>query len=156
MKSQIKFTIIAFLLSLTSFAQVPQDSTVVQKVKQLDTNSNFKQVYSDVKAGLVGLSAALKVGTEHVYEILVKQQVIMAISYLITLLFSGFVIIYGFKKVIDNWTDITDLNLECIVVLPSSFAVLWFFAFFNLIDDIITGFLNPEFGAIQEIINFVK
>ena len=38
----------------------------------VDTSSNFKHIYGDIKAGLKRLAAGLKVGVEHVYTVLIK------------------------------------------------------------------------------------
>src|SRR5688572_20864353 len=60
------------------------DSTVdaARKTANLvDTSTLSKQIYSDVKQALVGIAAALKVGVPHVYEVLVRQQVVKAITW---------------------------------------------------------------------------
>lgn len=46
----------------------------------VDTSSLYKQIYTDVKYGLAGLADGLKVGVEHVYIVLVKQQVVKSVT----------------------------------------------------------------------------
>lgn len=134
--------------------------STVETVKTIDTSSTFKQIYSDVKSGITGLAAALKIGAEHVYMVLVRQQIANAITYLlITLLFITIPLFY-FKKLYE-WASKNSKESEgfsyfgfCIVtIVPLIIGVILFCVNMN---EIIMGFVNPEYGAIQEIIHFVK
>ena len=145
MKKLFLLLFLAFTFTMSANAQV---SDVIDTVKAeiesgvgyVDTSSTFKQVYSDVKQGLVGLAAGLKVGVEHVYKVLVKQQVVLAISwllYLISLIPIGFILYKGGVKIYAYCDDDNPMGL------------------FHM-DIIVTGFVNPEYGAIKEIINLIS
>lgn len=95
MKSLFKILCIC-LLSFTSFAgerpgvlhrvSDAVDSgvvTVKNTVAKVDTGSLFKSVYGDLKNGIVAFAEVLKVGVEHVYIMLVKQQVVKSITALL-------------------------------------------------------------------------
>ena len=60
------------LLDKTSEIVDSTKKTVKESITSVDTSSNFKMLYQDVKEGLSGLATGLKVGVEHVYTILVK------------------------------------------------------------------------------------
>ena len=134
--------------------------TTVETVKTIDTSSTFKQIYSDVKSGITGLASALKVGAEHVYIVLVKQQVANAITYLIIVLFFLITPLFYFKRCY-KWADENSnssdgfswVGFVLITIFPLIIGVVLFCV---NVDDIIMGFINPEYGAIQEIIHFVK
>lgn len=133
----------------------------VSTVNQLDTSSTFKQMWGDVKQGLVVLASNLKVGTEHVYYVLVKQQIVKAITYLIIAII-GFWMLMSFMnkfKSDERWAtsngkDIEGIGVLRVVQLLIS-AVLLFIAIMH-VDTVVTGFVNPEYGAIENIIDIVK
>ena len=132
------------------------DSTkvaTVNAVKTVDTSSNFKMIYSDWKDGITALAASLKVGAEHVYVILVKQQIVNSISYLIIYILVAFL----WYALVKNWKQISndtdDLgNIFGGVVLSIVTVTLLAFT----LKTTIMGFVNPEYGAIQDVIEFVK
>lgn len=136
-----------------------KDSSI-QAVKEVDTSSTFKAMYSDFKQGVVALASSLKVGAEHVYGVLVRQQVVYAIVFL-TLTIIGLILILNWiKKYKDDkeeWqkdNDITGLGL--IRVIQIGVALLMIFIGVIHINSIMTGFINPEYGAIQDVIEMVK
>lgn len=128
----------------------------------VDTSSLYKTIYNDVKTGLTGLASGLKVGVEHVYAVLVKQQVVKSIAelvawFLIPLLLTVLAIYIAFKfkwfseNVLDNTEGFSAFGGVVLIAIPLLICVLgpsW--------QTIITGFVNPEYGAIQDIMNFIK
>lgn len=125
----------------------------------VDTSSNFKMLYSDLKTGLSALAESLKVGAEHVYIILVKQQVVNSITWLIVGVIPLLIFII-FSKSMFNWAYKNNGESE-----GFSWFVFVIFLLATIIPGILTlinaqeivmGFINPEYGAIMDIINFVK
>jgi hypothetical protein len=127
------------------------------------TQVTFSQVYNDVKQALDGMADALKVGAEHVYTVIVRQQLVDSITYLLS-----YVVIIGFcfglfkigeamrlKEVKKQSYNIDD-NYLFVYVLSGLCGVLFLLMFAATIDNVITGFFNPEYGAIMEIKSFVK
>lgn len=160
-----KYIFIAFLsfITLLGVSQTKTD-TVVSNIKQTVLESlpdssaiTFTKVYSDIKSGITALSSSLKVGSEHVYEVLVRQQLVESITSLIILILSliGFILSHkifkkGFK---DDW-DEDGLWLTFIFIcIPT--AVFFVYNVFT-INSMITGFVNPEYGAIKEILEVIK
>ncbi len=154
-------------------------TTYSQKIDTLPIPDTAKltlsKVYSDVKSGLIGLSESLKVPATHVYKILVKQQLANSISYLsLVLIFVICSIVlyrlssknynahlkYCLEKQNDKDPDIWDstfsiVSIVCAIMSGITFivSIVCFCSYFN---EIIVGFTNPEYGAIKEIISFVK
>lgn len=148
--------IIAMVITFTVNAQ-KKDST-----KQDSTKVTASQVYKDVKNVLGELGKALKVGSEHVYEVLVKQQIVNSIVWLIlgvmatVLLFLGYFQIKAVKwdKYSDGPVENTTINLLFgIGELIVGVIMTMFFVFH--IDVIVMGFTNPEYGALKDILSLI-
>lgn len=158
--SQTKaFNVSQTLDSVKSIATSIKDSAV-QSVKGVDTSSTFKAMYSDFKQGIVALASSLKVGAEHVYGVLVRQQVVYAIVYLVLSIIGFILILNWIKKYKDDkeeWVgneEPTGLGVIRIIQIVVAFIMI-FIGIVN-IDLIMTGFINPEYGAIQDVIEMVK
>jgi len=161
-------TILTFcLISILSYSKNTNDTLVKETpesvLKQISDSSmlTFKQVYTDVKSVLVALGESLKVGSEHVYEILVKQQIVDSIVYLIFGLISLYLIISFIKKYKsdEEWTIDNGETFTVIGIIRTFQIGVGFIMFITLlfnIDTIITGFINPEYGAIKEILDIIK
>lgn len=159
--------IIIALLCFISLSASAQDSI---KLSIPDSSKlTLIKVYNDTKAGLAGLAGALKTPVTHVYEILVKQQIVESITYLTV--FLGFLIISlimlsifnkSYKKIQnpdDPWynDNLDDHPLTLLSLLLAIFLVLITTIIFCVnIGDIVNGFVNPEYGAIKKIVSFVK
>lgn len=138
------------------------DSTkaaVKETVSVIDTSSNFKRIYGDVKSGIQGLAQGLKVGAVHVYEVLVKQQIVNSIVWILIGLLPMIIFIV-FGKSMWKWADRNNNESD-----GFSWAITIIFYMMTIIPSIVvmfhmttivTGFVNPEYGAIQEILNFVS
>lgn len=127
---------------------------VVAQVKQDSTKLTVKEVYNDAKQVIAQLAKALQIGTEHVYEVVVKQQLVHSITWLIIYLV-GFTSIYlSLKKTFNLVQEDGDwINL----LIPLSIVALVFMVtFVRTIDDVVTGFVNPEYGALRTIMNLIK
>ena len=154
-----KFFIIVVLaiISTSSFSTevVVNDTTAL----------TFNKVYEDVKEGIQGLAVALKAPAEHVYSILIKQQYVKAVVGLFIIVLTLMFILLTFKYAanIKDWND-----GEAYEGKPSYslavFVACAIFSFFFLIGtfaggfyiDVFQGFINPEYGAIKDIISFIK
>jgi hypothetical protein len=142
--------------------QVSADSTQTkfQDLKEVvDTSSTFKMIYNDVKDGITALGSALKVGAEHVYTVLVRQAIVEAITFLIIgiiglILCTKFVNHY---KSDEKWHENDNpTGLGVLRVFQVILGSILFLISILTIDVIITGFVNPEYAAIKEILNILK
>jgi hypothetical protein len=163
---QAKATSIDSLVTGTKQTAVAIKDSAIQSVKEIDTSSTFKAMYSDFKYGITALAASLKVGAEHVYEVLVKQQIVYSIIWTIVLII-GIVFIsiwlYRYKDDKEMWEkesnshytkDPTGLGVFRSMQVFCG-ILLFIFGILN-IDTIITGFINPEYGALKDVIDMVQ
>lgn len=133
--------------------------SAIQSVKEMDTSSTFKAMYSDFKQGIVALASSLKVGAEHVYMVLVRQQVVYAITYLILIIIAFILILNWIKKYKsdEEWATVQDpTGLGILRLIQILVAVIMMSIGVFHIENIMTGFINPEYGAIQDITDMVK
>ena len=170
-----KLTILTILMGFIAFsnanlvtdlAKNAYDSTkvaVTNTVNEVDTNSNFKMIYSDLKDGISALAQSLKVGAEHVYKVIVKQQIVEAFTFLLLLIVSIISTIICYKqwgKIVikrGNYSDtIEEIRPLIFTIVFGVIAIVTFFVFILNIDAMIMGFFNPEYGAMKDIINFVQ
>ena len=171
MKKVTMFLLLMFLLITMSFAQEAESQTisgevsgelilptgVATSVDNIDVT--FTTVYNDVKEALSGLANGLQVGGEHVYEVLVRQQLIVGItwlSYLILLVPICFIFVYSYKNIENGTSDATEGFNVFILVLSGCFALLTAILFIIELRVGLTGFFNPEYGAIQEILKLIN
>jgi hypothetical protein len=166
--------LLLIIMLIASFVTLKaQDTTVFAKISTesnkaltaVDTNSNFKMVYSDIKSGISALASSLKVGSEHVYKILVKQAIVEAIQGLIILLISIFILLNGYKALRSDekwetketysiYPSLNSLGLFRIFQLIA--GLILFIAGMFFLNIIITGFVNPEYAAINKILEIIK
>lgn len=132
---------------------------VTEIIDEQEVKPLMHKMYDDIKEALVGLSGALKVGTEHVYKVLVKQQMVNSVMYIILGLISIFLLNNFIKayKSDEEWADFDNpTGIGVIRVLQAILGlVLCFMSLIN-IDLIMTGLINPEYGAMKEIISWIK
>lgn len=166
-----KIIIVLILLSITiiGFSQ-PDNPTTNKTVEVVDA------VFDKTTEAVQGLALALKVPAEHVYSILVKQQVIRAATVLcciVICLILGFILL---KWSINSWrTANINYNTENKRLLDSNDRYdiddnwwIWPFVIGIVLliigvlislfgsNVIMTGLFNPEYGAIKDITNFIK
>lgn len=138
--------------SVTSWA----GTAIKNGVNQVDTSSLFREMYGDIRYAIGALASSLKVGSEHVYKVLVKQQVANSIVWLI-LWVLDLICIYLSIKLLTSVKDWTDPSARAIAgIMGSIGSGCLLIACFAHIPTIVTGFVNPEYGAMQDIINMVK
>ncbi len=152
-------SIVALILSsqvLVKAEDTAPDSAKVELTKE--------QIYTDIKQTIATIAEGLSVGAEHVYGVLVKQQVVSAIAttcLLVMFLGTGtlfFVLSNRAWKITlkndrhANYGDgIEGGYLAIGIILGIFFLVFTIFS----ITDIVTGFVNPEYGAIKEILDLI-
>ena len=122
--------------------------------------SDVKSLGPDIKGALVNIADALKTTSEKVWDILVKQQLVFSISYLITFIMA-FIIWFQFRKqlkILNTDLDqdglVKEKNIPIVIILGILAFADSIFASFHLVE-MITGFVNPEYGALKNIIEVV-
>jgi len=136
---------------------------------------SWNRVYKDAKDGVKAIASGLKVGVEKVWIILTKQQIVKSIIntviYIVMIIF--LVIFFNMSKkryklaIIKlqdkshSYRDSFDETAEgatCIIFgVMCGILLIFFSAFFIIsIDTTITGLINPEYGAIKDVISFIN
>jgi uncharacterized membrane protein YcjF (UPF0283 family) len=131
-----------FTLTIFAVEEVTKVSTEV--------NSIVDNVFDKTSEAVKELSQALKVPAEHVYSILVKQQLTRSYvwTFINSFLLLACIVLWIF------W--IRDLeNKEDWWGLPVTTSVIFIIIFISSVGTIATGFINPEYGAIREIMNIL-
>jgi hypothetical protein len=146
--------------SITKVALAQKDTLTKGLSDMADSSKlTFAKVYGDAKAGIAGLASALKVGAEHVYKVLVMQQVVKSFSWLACILIPLLLMIFLQKRLYEWANDNSDAS-DGMSYVPSGIFTIICCVVFTVglchTDVILTGFINPEYGAIQDIFDFTK
>lgn len=152
-----KIILLLFVVLITTFSHASDKTNLVVSDS---TTLTLNKVYNDVKIGIVGLSQALKAPVTHVYEILCKQQFIKAISNSILIIFFSIIgiwlIVYGVKCLNDKDNSFGDDFKTSFIVIGIIVVIVVSIFTIIMADSIFTGFFNPEYGTIKDIVSFVK
>lgn len=121
-------------------------------------NVSFGQeVYSDIKNFLSATAKALGTAVENVWNILVKQQRVYAIIGIIALLGSFFLSRFLFKKAKEVSIELKEADSwhpGGLFLYLLGIAVLALNA--THIYNTISGLYNPEYGALMQVLEFIK
>lgn len=142
-------------MSSSLYTMAQKDSVQSTLVTNTNTEKLIDKYSEKITASVAAFSEKLKQPAEHIYKVLVKQQVVKACSTL-SILLIGILLcslaIYGGIK--SEWEDPEFYSLFCIFGgLIGVVAVLYGVVNFT---DILQGFINPEYGAMQDIISIFK
>lgn len=120
-----------------------------------DLKGATSELYPDVKDAVSAIANGIGVATEYVWTVLVKQFVVKGIAHLLTLLLglgliiTGLVLLFKFMKTNDiiTWKIIPGLIFMIVgisVVVNVNYL------------EMLQGLINPAYGAIDYILNYVK
>jgi len=162
------FLILLLTLALFSNAQEQKLDSITNTYQFLD-----KQI-DKVGNAIKELAIQLQVPAEHVYQILVKQQVVKSITWLLVFILS-FISLWNFFKVFRNFNrviieedgcDDAHNDSDCrenkafsigvISIILTGLALIGMMVVAAHLSDIVTGFINPEYGALKEIFEIIK
>jgi hypothetical protein len=150
--------IVIMLFTVSTYSQT--DSTAVVQTTITETERIIDKYSDKIGAFLESTAEALKVPVAHVYEILVRQAIAEAITYTIVGILgiiSMFICIKFLVKEEEIKRDTYDFPLYGIVGGGIGIAGLMFLVVFAFsINNIVTGFVNPEYYAIHEILDILK
>ena len=125
-------------------------TTVYNDGKELLTN-----LYPDVKNAIIAIGKAIGVAAEHVYEVLVKKYVVEGIKYLFIFVIGLILLIIG--SVAINKHIKAGKPITYALVLPTISLVASICIFFNIdYNAMLMGLINPEWGAINYILEYSK
>lgn len=113
------------------------------------------ELYPDVKAAVSAIASGIGVATEYVWTVLVKQFVVKGVAHLLVfllglgLIITGLVMLFKFMKTNDiiTWKIVPGLIFMIVGIAVSSNV--------NYLE-MLQGLINPAYGAIDYILNYVK
>ena len=167
----------AFAMLFSSAQEKPTPVKLADDVKETLSNS---QCTTDVNTTAVYLTEklevfakSLKTPIEHVYKVLVKQQIINSYLFLsvgvlsfVLLIFVGIFIskaIWGNIHKYDNddpksiyWKGKAWNKYATFTIISAFLFLCAFIPFVCNLKDIFTGFNNPEYGALMQIMEIFK
>jgi hypothetical protein len=180
---KLLFILIASLTFNMSYAQ--SDSSGVDSTSTLTQIQEAKGVVSEVVDGIEKISGnvwaaleelakSLEVPAKHVYNVIVKQQVVNSITNLIIYII-GLSCLYYMLKLgrfapkymkthklthqpeysYEKEPAWTASHIVGFVIFTLGFVVIGIFTFATL-NDTVMGFVNPEFGALKDITEMVR
>ena len=180
---KILFTFILAITSIITYSNT--DSTVTNIENKTREISNFvanqvsaidtSKVSHKIYEGLSQLAAGLKTTADNVWDITVRQQLVYSIANLILGIFMFFIVRYiifsGYRRYVNyneaynkatnnvegyRYYAIDEGSWLANFIVGSTLGIISIALFILNIQQTITGFVNPEFGAMRQIIEFVS
>jgi len=122
-------------------------------------HEDLKVIAPKIESAITEIAKGLKTGAANVWEILVKQQLVWSLCYLLIfiLAIASWIHFYyrfnkGSREVNEDgeWraANIAIAAITCILSIAISIAAV------QNLEPMMTGFFNPEFGAMRNIIQF--
>lgn len=147
---------LGFVLTICSSQVYPTYANTVQDTVSLsgappEAEIISHEIYNDVKSVVQQLAAGLVVGAEHVYGILVTQQVVKAIVFLIVLIFSIilFGVLYKIIIFITKHTPEPEPPYIILSILLGFTGGILFMVGITHIDVIVTGLIKEILETIR-------
>ena len=167
MKTKILF--IALMTITLSFAQSKQVDKILDTSKDgvstvyNDGKQAVSTVYNDVKSlspkvesAIKSLATELKTTTNALWVILVRQQLVWSIAILLGLIgtiLSWIHFWYRFKIACENdWGRYGSAHYEFICIMCAGISIVGSILVVTHFNDMLTGFINPSYGALKTIV----
>jgi len=161
-------TLLAFMLTFTTINAIPSD-TIYKDVKTIlkddlkgvvaytadKGEQGVKYLFNKADTILNTAYSSITKGSIHTYQILKTQQLVKSFHHLFYFLLGiimTFVLFYRIKAWIK---DSNDENGIILFITTVSYIVLTVFNTLNF-NEMLTGFINPEYGALKEILELFK
>jgi len=134
---------------------VYHDGKAVVSTVYGDLKDGASTIYPDVKAAVISIGKAIGVAAEHVYGVLVKKYFVMGVKQLGICLLGLIALIIGYI----GWKRATPVGqpITYRVLVPAVFLCTGLITLTNVnYDEMLMGLINPEYGAINYILEYTK
>ena len=136
-------------------------STVHEDTKSIittlygDSKTAAKDLYPDVKSAVIAIGQGIGVAAEHVYNVLVKKYIVEGLVQLIPFLIGLALLIVGWIKA-EKYIK-THEQIKWAILYPVFLLIIGGICLLNVdYNTMFMGLINPEFGAINYILDFTK
>lgn len=110
-------------------------------------------IYPDVKGAIVAIAKAIGVAAEHVYVVLVKNYVVLGVKELLVFLGAILLIVFGYI----GWNKKTKEHISYKIIPNVLFMLVGIFLLFEVdYNAMLMGLVNPEWGAINYVLEYSK
>ena len=140
---------------VNSVDSVYHDGKTVVSTVYSDIKEGTTAIYPDVKAAIVSIGKAIGVAAEHVYGVLVKKYFVMGVKQAGICVIGLIALIVGFI----GWKCTTPVGqpITYRVIVPLIFIIVGLVTVYNVnYDEMLMGLINPEYGAINYILEYTK
>ena len=131
------------------------DGKAVVSTVYNDAKAGASSIYPDVKSAVVSIGKAIGVAAEHVYGVLVKKYFVLGVKEACILLagiITFFMGMFYWRRYTKNGQPITYGLILPIILLCVGLGTI-----FNVdYDAMLMGIINPEYGAINYILEYTK
>ena len=134
---------------------VYHDGKAVVQTVYSDLKGGTSTIMPSVKDAVVSIGKSIGVAAEHVYNVLVKKYVVMGVKEL--MIFVGGVILLIVGLII--WLKKTgkDGPITYSLIAPAAMFLIGVIMMINVnYDNMLMGLINPEYGAIDYILEYSK
>ncbi len=138
---------------------VYHDGKAVVQTVYSDIRNGTSNIMPSVKDAVVSIGKSIGVAAEHVYGVLVKKYVVMGVKEL--MIFCGGLILFIVGLII--WLKKTGKNepitmyITYSLIAPAAMLLIGITMMINVnYDNMLMGLINPEYGAIDYILEYSK
>lgn len=131
------------------------DSKAVVGTVYQDAKAGFNNLYPDIKSAIMSIGHAIGVAAEHVYTVLVKKYFVLGVKQACIFLFGLVMFIWG----VFAWRKATPVGqpITFRVIVPCILIIFGALTMYNVnYDEMLMGLINPEYGAINYILEYTK
>lgn len=120
-----------------------------------DGKDVIKELYPDIKNALKSIGSAIGVAAEHVYTVLVKRYVVEGVTQLLIFIGSIVLLVFGIRGM--NRFVKNEAIITWKIAFPIIFSIIGFIMLLCVnYNDMLMGLINPEYGAINYIIEYTQ
>lgn len=139
-----------------AISTVYEDGTTAVSTVYNDAKAVMSDIYPDVKNAVASIARGIGVAADHVYTVLVRKYIVDGVAELCYVLISVFLIIFGFFK-LNKYIGKENHVFNYTVVLNIAYMMIGFFMLtFANFNNMLMGLINPEWGAINYILEFAS
>lgn len=120
-----------------------------------DMKEATSEIYPDVKSAITEIARGLGVGAEYVWTVLVKQYVVLGVAELLKLILFLILTIVGIILTVKVITSSKEINWKIFPTLLITLIGVFMTCGIDYVT-ILQGLINPDFGAINYVLDFIK